>query len=92
MDKTSRILDNKTIEIKSLLSQANIIIGRQSSLKGASTQNQYSKILELKNQGLEAKEISKILNIPKGEIELILNLRKGKTSNKQSHNNETHSS
>ncbi|MCX7913269.1 MAG: hypothetical protein N2511_01650 [Thermodesulfovibrionales bacterium] len=38
--------------------------------------DRYEEILHLKNKGFKLQEISRLLNIPVGEVELFLNLRK----------------
>ena len=83
LNKTSRIMDGKMQEIKNLLSQANILIGKSSSVKFSKSDNDcakesYRKIKELKNSGLDNKTIAKKLEMPEGEVELILNLKEKK--------------
>ncbi|MFH0926911.1 MAG: hypothetical protein V1872_14975 [bacterium] len=79
VDKTSRILDKKIEELKNILSQANIVISTQSTIKNIvndKMQERRTKVIELKKQGMGLKEISKMLEIPEGEVNLILNLKK----------------
>lgn len=65
-------LDNKITTLESLLQKAEKVgyTGRHRD------DNRYSEIAELVDKGLKVDEIAGVLDIPRGEIELILSLRK----------------
>ncbi len=53
-----------------------LIYSSMASKPSAGMINRSGEILALKEKGLDAREISKILSVPAGEVELILNLNK----------------
>lgn len=46
-------------------------------IPGGNSADEYSRVISLAEMGLSAKEVSKRLKIPKGEVELVIKLRGG---------------
>lgn len=63
-------IDKKTAILEKLLQRAESL-----KMPSLSRNDRYEEIIYLKNKGLTLEEISKLLDIPLGEAELILNLK-----------------
>ncbi len=64
-------IDKKILIIERLLQRADSI-----KIPSLTRTDKYDEILYLKNKGMKIEEISKLLDIPAGEVELFLNLKK----------------
>lgn len=66
-------IDKKIIILEKLLERAEKI-----RIPSTSRTDRYDEILYLKNKGFKTDEISKLLDVPIGEVELFLQLKKDK--------------
>jgi DNA-directed RNA polymerase specialized sigma24 family protein len=77
MARMESVLDNEKSTIKALTHEFQRNVSREADPAVAETpQDKYSEALQLSKTGLSAEEISKRINIPLGEVELALQMRK----------------